>query len=90
MFQANINKRIYFRDNFIFDDFINRLEKNEIKGFEYLNGYKFSVVLTHDVEEQEGFNYIPRLIELENKYGFKSSYNIVPFKYKIDEGIINL
>ena len=29
-------------------------------------------------------------MELETKFGLKSSWNIVPYKYKIDEGIIKL
>ncbi|RJQ58012.1 MAG: hypothetical protein C4517_16020, partial [Stygiobacter sp.] len=60
-----------------------------ISEFKYKADKDCAVVLTHDVEEQHGFNFIPKVIELEEKYGFKSSWNIVPYKYKIDDGIIN-
>lgn len=71
-----------------------REEKNgdlglSIAMFNYKGDKDCAVVLTHDVEEQHGFDFIPKVIELEEKYGFKSSWNIVPYKYKIDEGIIN-
>lgn len=57
--------------------------------FKYKIDKDCAVVLTHDVEEQHGFDFIPKVIELEEKYGFKSSWNIVPYKYRIDDGIIN-
>jgi len=57
----------------------------------FYNDYKeCAIVLTHDVEEQHGFDFIPKVIELEEKYGFRSSWNIVPYKYNIDDGVINL
>jgi peptidoglycan/xylan/chitin deacetylase (PgdA/CDA1 family) len=34
-------------------------------------------VLTHDVESQKGQSYIPRVADLEEKMGFRSSFNIV-------------
>lgn len=57
--------------------------------FNYEGNKECAIVLTHDVEEQHGFDFITKVIELEEKYGFKSSWNIVPYKYKIDDGIIN-
>ena len=49
---------------------------------------KFAFVLTHDVEEQAGLSIIPRLADLEEKLGFRSSWNLVPYKYKIDQGLV--
>lgn len=63
---------------------------SNITEFKYKSEKDCAIVLTHDVEEQEGFNFIPKVLELEEQYGFKSSWNIVPYKYKIDQGIINL
>lgn len=48
-----------------------------------------ALILTHDVETQEGFDHIPQILELENSLGYKSSWNIVPYKYKIDQGIVD-
>lgn len=92
--QEFYNSNIKLKQNFINDDFVKYLKAdlnfdNIIKTF-YPNNYSCCVILTHDVEEQDGFDYIPKIIELEEKHGVKSSWNIVPYKYKIDKGIINL
>lgn len=92
--QNKYNSKVEFREAFIFDDLVKYLKKNSdfkliVKNL-YPNNYSSAVVLTHDVEEQKGFDYIPKVIELEEKYKLKSSWNIVPYKYKIDEGIIKL
>ncbi len=92
--QNKYNSKVEFREAFIFDDLVNYLKKNSdfsliVKNL-YPNNCTSAVVLTHDVEEQKGFDYIPKVIELEEKYGYKSSWNIVPYKYKIDEGILKL
>jgi peptidoglycan/xylan/chitin deacetylase (PgdA/CDA1 family) len=39
--------------------------------------HSYSLVLTHDVETVEGQSYIPQIADLEEKYGFRSSFNIV-------------
>ncbi len=69
---------------------ITSLQSDKITNLKYKQGKDCAIVLTHDVEEQQGFDFIPRVIELEEKYGFKSSWNIVPYKYKIDDGILKL
>jgi peptidoglycan/xylan/chitin deacetylase (PgdA/CDA1 family) len=82
------------KKDFIYSEFVELVRNNipDNKVFEnlYPENKKYSLVITHDVEEKEGFDFIPRILELEKKYNFKSSWNIVPYKYKIDEGIINL
>jgi peptidoglycan/xylan/chitin deacetylase (PgdA/CDA1 family) len=90
--QKTVNAKIICMDNFIFDEFVN-LVNNKIdlqQIYLYPRNLSSALIITHDVEEQKGFNFIPRIIELEKKYGFKVSWNIVPYKYKIDKGIINL
>jgi len=82
-----------YQRNFISRELVDLVlasNKEMLDGFYYQGRKSSAVVLTHDVEEEEGFNFIPKVIELEEKYGFKSSWNIVPYKYKIDDGIINL
>jgi peptidoglycan/xylan/chitin deacetylase (PgdA/CDA1 family) len=44
---------------------------------------KFAVVLTHDVEHQGGHDKCIQLSELENKLGFRSSFNFVPERYNV-------
>ncbi len=86
--------RIRYKENFIEEEFINillnRLPSPDAFRSLYPKNYSVCMVLTHDVEEAEGFRFIPQVMELEESYGFRSSWNIVPYKYKIDEGIINL
>src|SRR5262249_8975984 len=41
-------------------------------------GKRFALVLSHDVEGQKGLDRVEQLMELEVKYGFRSSFNFVP------------
>ncbi len=54
------------------------------------HGNKAALVLTHDVETSEGFDYIPEVIALEKKHGFVSSWNIVPHLYPVKKEILDL
>jgi len=49
----------------------------------------FAFVLTHDVETEEGFKNIPKVVELEKQYSFRSVFNIVPERYPIDIVYLN-
>ena len=42
------------------------------------DGKKFAFVLTHDVESPSGVEKCRKLMELEMKYGFRSSFNFIP------------
>src|SRR6516162_9674599 len=42
------------------------------------NGKKFAVVLTHDVESATGVRKCRELMRLEQKLGFRSSFNFIP------------
>jgi len=42
------------------------------------DGKKFAFVLTHDVEGQVGVGRCRQLMELEMKWGFRSSFNFIP------------
>jgi peptidoglycan/xylan/chitin deacetylase (PgdA/CDA1 family) len=48
----------------------------------------YAIVLTHDVETERGQSFIPRLAELEEGFGFRSSFNFVPERYKLDRKLI--
>jgi hypothetical protein len=41
-------------------------------------GKRFAFVLTHDVEGQHGLDQVKKLVELERKLGFRSSFNLIP------------
>ncbi|MFO1487509.1 MAG: glycosyltransferase [Verrucomicrobiota bacterium] len=47
-------------------------------------GKKFALVLTHDVEGEDGLEKCRRLMELETSLGFRSSFNFIPEgKYRV-------
>ncbi len=48
----------------------------------------YALVLTHDVETSEGMRLIPQLAELEEELGFRSVWNVVPYKYDVDRGLL--
>jgi len=41
-------------------------------------GKQFAFVLTHDVEGQQGLDRCHRLVEMDMRLGFRSSFNFVP------------
>jgi peptidoglycan/xylan/chitin deacetylase (PgdA/CDA1 family) len=48
-------------------------------------GKDFVIVLTHDVEKRMGHDKCRHLLEIEKELGFKSSFNFVPERYKVDK-----
>lgn len=47
------------------------------------DGKKFALVLTHDVETENGLDNCHKLIELEKSLGFRSSFNFVAEDYNV-------
>ena len=52
-------------------------------------GARFAFVLTHDVEARAGHDFVRQVMNLEEKYGFRSSFNFVPEGYKIDRDLLD-
>jgi peptidoglycan/xylan/chitin deacetylase (PgdA/CDA1 family) len=50
---------------------------------------KFALVLSHDVDTQRGHDRCYQLMEIEEKLGFRSSFNIVPEKYIVSRQLID-
>ncbi len=50
---------------------------------------KFAVVLTHDVETDNGQAKCHQLMELEERLGFRSSFNFVPERYNVSPELRN-
>lgn len=48
------------------------------------DNYECCIVLTHDVEGTAGFERIEAMAELEDKYGFRSAWNLPLDQYPID------
>ncbi len=91
--QKEYNSAIILKENFIFDELVNLVKSQTnfdlLKKNLYPANNTAAFILTHDVEELTGFKNIPKIIDLEQNLGFKSSWNIVPYKYPLDSGIIN-
>jgi len=51
-------------------------------------GKQFAFVLTHDVETNDGQSYVREIAALDERYGFCSSFNFVPEKYRVDLDLI--
>ena len=49
---------------------------------------KFALVISHDVDSQEGHDKCYQLMEIEERLGFRSSFNIVPEKYQVSLSLI--
>jgi len=47
-------------------------------------GSKYAFVLTHDIETGDGQAYVRQVADLEEQLGFRSSFNFVPERYKLD------
>ena len=52
-------------------------------------GKRFAFVLTHDVETADGQKHVREVAGLDERYGFRSSFNFVPEKYRIDPELIS-
>jgi hypothetical protein len=47
--------------------------------------YSWAIVLTHDVETSVGFEHLGLLGGIEREAGYRSSWNLVPKRYEIDD-----
>ncbi len=52
------------------------------------DGHECCVVLTHDVESAAGFARIERIADLEERYGFRSAWNLPLTQYRIDWNLV--
>jgi peptidoglycan/xylan/chitin deacetylase (PgdA/CDA1 family) len=48
---------------------------------------KFALVLMHDVDNQRGHDRVRSLMAIEEEYGFRSSFNFVPERYRVSESL---
>ena len=49
---------------------------------------RFAFVLTHDVERAEGQRFVHKLADLDERYGFRSSFNFVAEEYRVDQRLL--
>ena len=48
----------------------------------------YAFVLTHDIETEEGQTHALEVAELDARFGFRSCFNFVPRRYRVDGGIM--
>jgi peptidoglycan/xylan/chitin deacetylase (PgdA/CDA1 family) len=53
------------------------------------HGRRFAAILTHDVEGPAGIENIPRVLEVERRHGFVSSWNFCAEWYPIPDGLFD-
>jgi peptidoglycan/xylan/chitin deacetylase (PgdA/CDA1 family) len=53
------------------------------------DGHRCAVVLTHDVEGPAGVANVRRVMEIEQRHGFRSSWNFVADWYPIEAGLLD-
>jgi peptidoglycan/xylan/chitin deacetylase (PgdA/CDA1 family) len=56
--------------------------------FFWPQGHTHALVLTHDVETIDGQRFVSEVASLEEKLGFRSSFNFVAERYPLDHGLI--
>jgi peptidoglycan/xylan/chitin deacetylase (PgdA/CDA1 family) len=52
------------------------------------DGADSAFVLTHDVDTADGLANVARIADMEQELGFRSSWNVVPYKYRVDHGLL--
>lgn len=52
------------------------------------DGHSYAFVLTHDIETAEGQAHVPEVADLDASFGFRSSFNFVPERYRVDRGLV--
>ncbi len=52
-------------------------------------GYRCAFVLTHDIETKKGLDFVSAVADLDESFGFRSSFNFVPERYPIDYRLLD-
>jgi peptidoglycan/xylan/chitin deacetylase (PgdA/CDA1 family) len=52
------------------------------------HGHDWALVLTHDVETASGLGAVEPLRRLEERYGYRSSWNLVPERYRTPDELV--
>ncbi|MFQ6116578.1 MAG: DUF2334 domain-containing protein, partial [bacterium] len=47
------------------------------------------IILTHDIDTKDGFKWVKKIARLEMEYGFRSLWNVVAHRYKIEYRILD-
>lgn len=85
-----VSERWYLPDSFVerFKTVLSRQDSGSFVIHPWPDDYQLASVLTHDVETADGLRNVLKLAELEDEFGLKSCWNLIPHKYPIDPGIV--
>ena len=90
--QKKRRNRIHHQEGFIDAELVHYIFSNDCIAKKitslYPEDFEWAAVLTHDIESYEGTKRITKIMEIEEKHGFRSSWNIVPYLYPLDEGLL--
>ncbi|MCA9242159.1 MAG: hypothetical protein KDA37_18235 [Planctomycetales bacterium] len=90
--QQRRNQRMPQSDDwFLPTEFLRGLSRLLPKGSKveiWPDAHRFALVLTHDVETAEGLRRVPAIADMEEGLGLRSCWNLVPYKYAIDQGLV--
>ncbi len=53
------------------------------------DSHHFALVLTHDIETEQGYAFVETIADLEERLGFRSVFNFVPERYPVDRGLLS-
>lgn len=69
------------------------LRQRGLESAPYVNfwpdNHRFALVLTHDVETDQGHAFVETVASLEERLGFRSAFNFVPERYPINQGLLS-
>jgi len=70
------------------------MKKMEVERFPFIwfwpDGYKACAIMTHDVESTAGRDFCDRLMDMDDEFGIKASFQIVPEKrYSVTESFLD-
>lgn len=55
------------------------------------DGASSCLMLTHDVETRAGADFVPELMNIDDSFGFKASFQVIPRKqYPVSDALLNL
>jgi peptidoglycan/xylan/chitin deacetylase (PgdA/CDA1 family) len=52
------------------------------------HGRQYAFVLTHDIETSAGQAFAHKVADLDSAFGFRSAFNFVPERYRVDRGLM--
>jgi hypothetical protein len=52
------------------------------------SGYSWTLVLTHDVETERGYRELATVRDIEERLGYRSSWNFVPKRYDVADSVV--